>query len=186
MQTYSILINAVMFSIMFLVIFLMLRKEIIRDIKLFFKNFSTYLNISTPIFILGFIAQILIGITLILITKTKPANQTSVTNMPIWFLIVFAIVIGPAVEEGFFRGFLGKFIKNKTTFIIVSSLLFSLMHVIPYAFFSPVQWVFVLQYAAVAVPISLVYAKTNNIATSYFFHLCWNSISLLTTAIALM
>ena len=186
MQTYSILINAVMFSIMFLVIFLMLRKEIIRDIKLFFKNFSTYLNISTPIFILGFIAQILIGITLILITKTKPANQASVTNMPIWFLIVFAIVIGPAVEEGFFRGFLGKFIKNKTTFIIVSSLLFSVMHVIPYAFFSPVQWVFVLQYAAVAVPISLVYAKTNNIATSYFFHLCWNSISLLTTAIALM
>ena len=60
------------------------------------------------------------------------------------------------------------------------------MHVIPYAFFAPVQWLFILQYMTIAVPISLVYVKTENIAASYFFHLCWNSVSLLTMALVLM
>ena len=186
MQQYSAIVNTVMFSIMFVVVFLMLRKEIIRDIKIFFKNFSTYLNILSPIYIIGFIAQIVVGIILILITRTSPANQSTVTSMPAWFLIIFAILIGPAVEEGFFRGFLRKFIKNNLAFIIISSLLFSIMHVIPYAFFAPVQWLFILQYMTIAVPISLVYVKTENIAASYFFHLCWNSVSLLTMALVLM
>ncbi len=179
-------INAVMFSIMFILVFLMLRKEIIRDVKLFFKNFSTYLNIISPIFLIGFVAQIVIGIVLILITKTNASNQAVVTNMPLWFLIIFALLIGPAVEEGFFRGFLRKFLKNNSAFVIVSSLLFSVMHVIPYAFFNPVQWLFVLQYATIAVPISIVYVKTNNLATTYLFHLCWNAVSLVATAIVLL
>ena len=97
MKSYSALVNAVMFSIMLLVVFLMLRKEIIRSVKLFFKNFSTYLNITAPVFIIGFIAQIVVGIILILITRTSPTNQTNVNGMPLWFLIIFAIVIGPAV-----------------------------------------------------------------------------------------
>lgn len=186
MKSYSALVNAVMFSVMLLVIFLMLRKEIIRSVKLFFKNFSTYLNITAPVFIIGFIAQIVVGIILILITRTSPTNQTNVNGMPLWFLIIFAIIIGPAVEEGFFRGFLRKFVKNNVAFIIVSSVLFSVMHVIPYAFFSPVQWIFALQYATIAVPISLIYVKTDNIAVSYFFHLCWNLTATLTTAIVLL
>ena len=186
MKSYSALVNAVMFSIMLLVVFLMLRKEIIRSVKLFFKNFSTYLNITAPVFIIGFIAQIVVGIILILITRTSPTNQTNVNGMPLWFLIIFAIIIGPAVEEGFFRGFLRKFVKNNIIFIIVSSILFSVMHVIPYAFFSPVQWIFALQYATIAVPISILYVKTNNLAATYLFHLCWNLTATLTTAIILL
>ncbi len=179
-------VNAVMFSVMFIVIFLMLRKEIIRDVKLLFKNFSTYLNIISPIFLIGFIAQIVIGIFLILITKTNASNQTAVTSMPLWFLIIFGLILGPAVEEGFFRGFLRKFLKNNAAFVVVSSLLFSVMHVIPYAFFNPIQWLFVLQYATIAVPISLLYLKTNNIAVTYLFHLLWNSVSIITTALILI
>ena len=138
------------------------------------------------IFLIGFIAQIVIGIFLILITKTNASNQTAVTSMPLWFLIIFGLILGPAVEEGFFRGFLRKFLKNNVAFVIVSSLLFSVMHVIPYAFFNPVQWLFVLQYATIAVPISLLYVKTNNIAVTYLFHLLWNSVSIITTALILI
>ena len=185
MIQYSVLINSLMFSAMFLLVVLMLRKEIIRDIKLFFKNFTTYLNISTPVFLIGFILQLIVGVCLLLITRTTPSNQANVVSMPLWFLIIFAILIGPAVEEGFFRGFIRKFVKNNVAFVIISSLLFSIMHVIPFAFIYPIQWTFVLQYLTIAVPISLVYVKTNNLAVSYFFHLCWNSISILLAAIAL-
>ena len=83
MKSYSTIVNAAMFSIMLLVVFLMLRKEIIRSVKLFFKNFSTYLNITAPVFIIGFIAQIVVGIILILITRTSPTNQTNVNGMPL-------------------------------------------------------------------------------------------------------
>lgn len=186
MANNSALINAVMFSLMFVIVFLMLRKEIIRDVKLLFKNFSTYLNIISPIFFIGFIAQIVIGILLILITKSNASNQAAVTSMPLWFLIIFALIIGPAVEECFFRGFLRKFLKNNVVFVLVSSLLFSVMHVIPYAFFNPIQWLFVLQYATIAVPISILYVKTNNLAATYLFHLCWNAVSLVATAIILL
>lgn len=186
MKSYSALVNAIMFSIMLLVVFLMLRKEIIRDVKLLFKNFSAYLNIISPVFLIGFLAQIVIGILIILITKTNASNQAAVTSMPLWFLIIFALIIGPAVEECFFRGFLRKFLRNNAVFVIISSLLFSVMHVIPYAFFAPLQWLFVLQYATIAVPISILYVKTNNLAATYLFHLCWNAVSLVATAIVLL
>ncbi len=182
---YSILINAVMFLIMLLVIFFTLKKEIIRDVKLFFKNFLNYFNTMTPVFLLSFITQIAVGLLVSLITKVDAANQINVNSMPAWFLIIFAVIIGPAVEEGFFRGFIRKFIKNDAVFIIVSSLLFSLMHVLPYAFFSPIQFLFIFQYATIAFPISYIYVKTNNLAASYFFHLCWNLITLLFSAMAL-
>ena len=186
MSNHQLLINAIMFSLMLVATFLMLRKEIIRDIKLFFKKFSTYLNIISPIFVIGMIIQLIIGVVLLLITKTSPTNQSNVNAMPLWFLIVFAILIGPAVEEFFFRGFIKKFIKNNVAFVIVSSILFSVMHVVPYAFFNPIQWIFVIQYLSIAVPMSYAYVKTNNLASAYFFHLCWNSVAILTTAIALI
>lgn len=63
----------------------------------------------------------------------QPANQTRVEesfyDAPI-FNSMFIILIGPIIEEFIFRFLPYKFIKNKTLYIIVSTVVFASMHVL--------------------------------------------------------
>lgn len=69
-----------------------------------------------------------------------PVNQTYVVNLfkesPI-FNSILIVIIGPIIEEFSFRFLPYKFIQNKTLYIIISSVVFAMMHVIddPNAFY---------------------------------------------------
>lgn len=99
-----------------------LRKNIIEEIKKILKEFLMFIPIILlSIFITSFI---MVG---------KSVNQTVVeenfSKSPISFSI-FAIIIGPIIEEFIFRFLPYKFIKNKTLYIIVSAIIFAAMHVV--------------------------------------------------------
>lgn len=63
----------------------------------------------------------------------QSANQTSLDNSfykaPVLYSILI-IIIGPIIEEFIFRFLPYSFIKNKTLYIIVSTMVFAAMHVI--------------------------------------------------------
>ena len=63
----------------------------------------------------------------------QPANQTSLDKAfyeaPI-FNSILSIIIGPIIEEFIFRFLPYRFIKNKTLYIIVSTVVFAAMHVV--------------------------------------------------------
>lgn len=99
-----------------------LGKNIIQEIKKIAKE------------ILMFIPILLISDCIISFTMVgQPANQTSIEQSfyeaPI-FNSIFAIIIGPIIEEFIFRFLPYRFIKNKTLYIIVSTVVFAAMHVI--------------------------------------------------------
>ena len=91
--------------------------------------------------ILMFIPILLISCCIIsFLMIGQPVNQTSVEQdfyeKPI-FNSICSIIIGPIIEEFIFRFFPHKFIKNKALYIIVSTVIFAVMHVIddPNAFY---------------------------------------------------
>lgn len=77
---------------------------------------------------------------IIFVMEGQPENQTSLEESfkeaPI-FNSIFMIIIGPILEEFIFRFLPYRFIKNKTLYIFVSTIIFAVMHVIddPNAFY---------------------------------------------------
>ncbi len=85
--------------------------------------------------------EILMFIPILLISKCitsfimvgQPANQTSIEESfceALIFNSIYAIIIGPIIEEFIFRFLPYRFIKNKTLYIIVSTIIFAAMHVV--------------------------------------------------------
>ena len=72
-------------------------------------------------------------ISMIFDLKTTSANQealeTAFKSAP-WLMVLTGVVFAPVVEELVFRGAVRKVIKNKWVFVIVSGLLFGLVHVL--------------------------------------------------------
>lgn len=99
-----------------------LGKSIIQEIKKITKE----LLIFIPIFLMS------IYITSCIMAG-QSANQTSIEESfyesPIYNSISI-IIIGPIIEEFFFRFLPYKFIKNKTLYIILSAIIFAAMHVL--------------------------------------------------------
>lgn len=86
------------------------------------------------------------------------------------FVMVFANVVGPLVEEFYFRGFiLSRMPKRAVTSVVMSALLFALYH-----FWSP--WDFVAR-TVMVIPFGYAVQKTGNIWISIAAHISVNIIS---------
>ena len=87
------------------------------------------------------------------------------------------VIFAPIVEEMVFRYSFSTFIKNKYAFIIISSLVFGLMHSTGIA---------IIVYFVLGVLLSLLYLKTNkNIIASIIAHILNNAYAVIMVLIAL-
>lgn len=97
------------------------------------------------------------------------------TTVPIYLLLISSCIIGPIYEEIIFRYILlnklKKFNSPKTS-IIISSLIFSILHLNPTKIF----FSFIL-----GLILNITYNKTNNIITSIIIHISTNTIALFLT-----
>lgn len=121
--------------------------------------------------------EILMFIPILIITKCitsfimvgQPANQTSIEQSfyeaPI-FNSVFVIIIGPIIEEFFFRFLPYRFIKNKTLYIIVSTVIFAAMHVVN----DPNPFYYIWFYMMRSLYYGYRYHKTNDILVPICMH----------------
>ena len=90
-------------------------------------------------------------------------------------MLISVILFAPFVEEMVFRYSLSTFIKNDTIFVIISSLIFGLMHGIGVAS---------IIYIALGVVLSLIYLKTNkNVIASTIAHILNNAFAMITMLI---
>ena len=89
------------------------------------------------------------------------------------------VYLGPLVEEMLFRaGIFGTLRrKNRIAAYAVSSLLFALYHVLPYAVTNAFNWVYLLQYLPVSFLLARCYERTNSIWGSTMFHMLVNGIA---------
>ena len=90
-------------------------------------------------------------------------------------MLISVVFLGPFVEEMVFRYSLSTFIKNNYVFVIVSSLMFGLMHGVGVA---------TILYTLLGIILSLTYLKTNkNVIASIIAHILNNAFAMITIMI---
>ena len=110
------------------------------------------------------------SLTCIIIAKSISSNQTVLETMPFYVLLPLAIIYAPVVEEALFRGCIRRFIANDILFIIISGIVFGLLHTFFSEFLIFNILVLAIPYALMGAFLAYIYTKTNNIFSNIFCH----------------
>lgn len=168
----SYILIAIYFSIIY-------KDDLLNNLKKFNKK-----NILTTLiyFIIGFLLIMLSNyiINNIIIPNNISNNEQSnrellINNKLIYGLLLTTII--PYIEEIVFRLSLKKSIKNNTIFILISSTIFSLLHIISST--KLIELLYFISYFILGLTFSTIYTKTNNIFCSIISHILNNTITVL-------
>ena len=168
-----------LYFIILISVILIFKDRYKRDIKLFKNNFGAYFSFITPRFAILYIIFIIISlISIIIAGQGVSKNQAALEELPLWFSFPAAVLWAPIVEEALFRGVLRRFIKNNIIFIIISALIFGLLHTIgnESTLFSTIIMAF--PYMTLGAFLAYIYTKTENICTNTFCHFFQNLLAM--------
>lgn len=157
-----------------------------RDFKYLKNNFKAYAGSAFKYWGIMLLCMVVVGlIQMALGANSQSANQASLETLPILYLIPSALIFAPIVEEAIFRGSLRRFIKNDFVFIIVSGILFGLLH----TFLSEdgIYHIIVqsLNYAAMGSVMAYAYTKSNNIYSSMMIHFLQNTLGIIVIIVSM-
>ena len=155
----------------------MFKKELITEWKKLKKNFNKNIDIGFKYWIIGLFFMV---ISNIILNKIFPGstsnNETEVQNyikhLPVLAIITTSI-LGPFVEEIAFRKVFKNIFKNPIIFILVSSLIFGLVHVLGQAN-NLADFLYFIPYTALGASFALMYIKSDTFYTSYTMHFIHN------------
>jgi uncharacterized protein len=114
--------------------------------------------------------------------KSTPFDQFFERPMDAYLVAVFAITLGPLMEELFFRGFLYPVLARRTGAvwgILFTGLLFGLIHSPQYGY----SWAAVLIVCLVGVVLTTVRAMTKSVASSFLAHVGYNGTLMILAAL---
>lgn len=177
-NTLSVIITNISFFILFTIFMILYHKNIKEDTK---KISSKMMKMILATFGIVFVANIVttMGLSLFGIVSE---NQTVIDGYLNSFggigALLCIIFLGPVVEEFVFRYSLGTIFKNNAVFLIVSSILFGLIHGIGIA---------TLQYVVIGLLLGLLYLKTDkNIVACSIVHCLNNGFALILNFVVAM
>jgi membrane protease YdiL (CAAX protease family) len=105
--------------------------------------------------------------------KSTPFDQFFAHRFDAYLTAVFAVTLGPLMEEVFFRGFLYPVLARRMGVfwgIILTALPFGLIHMVQYGY----AWGAVLIICLVGVVLTAVRAVTKSVASSFLAHVGYN------------
>ena len=155
------------------------KEELLNNIKKLNKK-----NILTTLiyFIIGFLLMMLSNyiINYIIIpngiSNNEQGNRELLLNNKLLYGLLLSLII-PYIEELVFRLSIKKSIKKNTIFIILSSTIFSLLHIISST--KLIELLYFIPYFILGLTFSITYTKTNNIFCSTISHILNNTITVL-------
>lgn len=166
----------------FLFAICMYKSELKADINDFKKNGLTYLFNYIPVYAFGVIMMGISNTMLFKLTNTEMStNEQLVRNyiklLPIYMAFSTSLY-APIIEEITFRKTFKNIFENKYIFILVSGIMFGLVHV---AGDNPGinDYLLSIPYMIMGVDFAYIYAKTNNIFTTISIHALHNTILLI-------
>ena len=167
------------YIVLAVILLLMYRKDIKKYLKDFKKRFIVILDKGFLYWTIGLIVMIISNILIIKFFPSAKANneagvQDIIKTLPI-LSVVSVGVLGPIIEEFTFRKALYDLFKNKDIFIIVSGVIFGLMHVV---FSMKTGWdlLYIVPYSALGISFAYMYVKTDNLLTSAMMHMIHNTL----------
>ena len=157
-------------------------KQLIHDFKIFKSYFKEYFVLILKTWGKALLLVAIAAIIIYIITDKMKANnqialQNSFNSDPV-FIALLSMFYAPIAEELMFRGVLRKFIKNKKLFVIVSGVVFGLMHVIDDSK-TLAEFSYVFVYSILGIYLAGIYARTNNLCTNIFMHFMQNTLSVI-------
>ena len=175
------------FYIIIFVAFIIYLKDIIKkDFKIFKENWKAYISFILPRLGIMYLIYYACNIICVLLShKAVSENQSLIEALPLWLTFPLAVIWAPIVEEGVFRFCIRNFIKNKIVFIVLSSLIFGLIHCIHES--SIVNIILTaIPYSILGGFMAYLYAKTNNATCNILAHAFHNFLAMLISTILLV
>ena len=162
-----------------LIILLMFKKEIIKGLKDLKKHFVDRALISINCWIVGCIIMTTSSFLISLVLKQNVSTnealvRESIKIAPLYMLFTCSI-IAPIFEEMVFRRSLYGLIKFKCLFILVSGLVFGLLHVLG-SYSNPLDFLYIIPYGSMGCCFAYLLTKTNNITLPIIIHMIHNTI----------
>ena len=114
--------------------------------------------------------------------KSTPFDQFFAHPSDAYLTAIFAVTLGPLMEELFFRGFLYPVVARRLGAfwgILLTALPFGLMHYLQYR-----SWSAVLIIVLVGVVLTTVRAVTKSVASSFLAHVGYNGTLMVIAAVA--
>ena len=173
----AIMIEIVFNLIMIVLCILVFYDQLSFNFKVFKANFRSYMRFILPRLGIAYVFLFVASMISVMITKNAVSvNQETVEALPLYYMLPAAVIYAPIVEEILFRGVFRRFIKNDILFIIISALIFGLLHTIGESSLLEIL-VMALPYSTLGAYLAYSYVKTNNIFTSITSHAIFNAIS---------
>lgn len=151
-------------------------KEMLSDYK---KNYKEYFDLGLKCWFVGLVIMCLSNILISMLTPVHEANnEVLVQNMlkaSPFLSFISSSLLAPFIEEMIFRKSLGDIFDNKYFKIIISALIFGLLHVI-FSFNTWYDFLYIIPYGALGGAFAYILTKKNNIFIPITFHVLHNSI----------
>lgn len=169
------------------ILFLIYRKEIINDFKVFTSNkgkwFFKYVGLFIgSVFVMGVLNLILSKITNMGSSENEELVRELIKKLPV-YMTISTIIYAPFVEEILFRKCIRKIITGndkliKIAYVLISAIIFGLVHVLTLdATFNDI--LMGIPYMVVGLSLGYIYVKTDNVFATMQFHLMHNTILLI-------
>lgn len=167
----AVIVQCVLFTVLVLVLILTNLKKIKSDFKKWNKKRLLYVLLATiGMVLLNFlISGIFVHFNVEMNNQDALASGVDALLIP---TVIYLVILAPIAEEMLFRYALGTIINNKYVFIVVSTLLFAVIHGVG---------IVTIIYALLGLILTLIYVKTDkNITASIFAHMLNNIVSAIT------
>jgi uncharacterized protein len=143
----------------------------------FFRAIRWNWPAGTRLTLVGLGAALLIGLQVLAhflpIPKSVPMDQFFQTSLDAYLTSIFAITLGPFMEELFFRGFLYPVLARRlggTIAILLTGAAFASIHAVQLGF----AWSAVLIIFLVGITLTVVRAITGSVGASFLVHVSYN------------
>ena len=177
---FTYFISNIIPYLVLLIYYILIYKKIIIQYykKLNKKNILNTLIIWIIGFIIMLFANYIINYIIIPngISNNELGNRNLLLEHKFTYSLLFCTII-PILEEISFRLEFKHNIKNKYIFLLVSSLTFSLIHIISTT--SLIELLYIIPYLILGITFSYTYIKTNNLICSIIAHILHNTITVL-------
>ncbi len=171
--------NVIILLIMAILFGLIYRKDLIKDLKLNFKEVVlTTFKYWLIGFIIMYISSLIIELFKLAPNVNQEANIALLKEAPVLEFIL-ALLLAPFVEELVFRRSLIKAINNKHIYAITTGLMFAFIHVTSSLSQGNIMLLYLIPYASVGIVFGYSYYKTKNIYGTMIIHSFHNLLSLL-------
>ena len=164
------------------ILILMFKKEIIKGLKGLKENFLNRAILSLNCWVVGCVimtvSSIIIGLILDQnVSQNESLVRENIKIAPLYMLYTCSI-IAPIFEEMVFRRSLYGLVKVKWLFIVLSGVLFGLLHVLG-SYNSILDFLYVIPYGAMGSCFAYLLTKTKNITLPIIVHMLHNTILVL-------